>query len=296
MARDAGPERGRGAGRLRLRHLSRSAAGDRVRPRPRPDRRGRSRGGEDRDLPAAAVGRRGRRSVGRPVRNRPVASPVGGAGAGLHSGARPRALSHLRLAEPAGPALGGAPQGGAGDPADRGAGGAGGGAAAQSSRGRHRLGRDRAGLSAAAPLPGRGRGLRARHPDPRRECAAPGGLWRGAGPAEQRHRAGGRAARLRDGAGQRQDPAQAAVLAGHGQGAGRPADRSRGGVARDAETWQRECALAQGRRAAAARGRGQARPGRRDAALQALASARKVFEGNGEALGQIDAFAKTLGL
>ena len=36
--------------------------------------------------------------------------------------------------------------------------------------------------------------------------------------------------------------------------------------------------------------------GKRDAALQALASARKVFEGNGEALGQIDAFAKTLGL
>ncbi|MGI9384054.1 MAG: c-type cytochrome biogenesis protein CcmI, partial [Methyloligellaceae bacterium] len=36
--------------------------------------------------------------------------------------------------------------------------------------------------------------------------------------------------------------------------------------------------------------------GKRDAASQALADARKTFEGNGEALGQLDALAKTLGL
>ena len=36
--------------------------------------------------------------------------------------------------------------------------------------------------------------------------------------------------------------------------------------------------------------------GKPDEARQALADARKAFDGNGEALGQIDAFAKTLGL
>lgn len=36
--------------------------------------------------------------------------------------------------------------------------------------------------------------------------------------------------------------------------------------------------------------------GKPDAARKALADARKAFDGNGEALGQIDAFAKTLGL